>query len=104
MPPANSPWGKKAQQKKPLNTFPSLKNNDIANDSPKSPYQETQDDELIALASIYGDDFRRIETHQSAWKVCKIRSQVMHDVNLILYRNRNHHLRYLSKLLMRISR
>ncbi|KAM0315688.1 hypothetical protein ACHAO8_003740 [Botrytis cinerea] len=68
MPPANSPWGKKAQQKKPLNTFPSLKNNDIANDSPKSPYQETQDDELIALASIYGDDFRRIETHQSAWK------------------------------------
>ncbi|KAI9646734.1 eukaryotic translation initiation factor 2-alpha kinase [Ciborinia camelliae] len=68
MPPASSPWGKKVQQKKSLNTFPALKTNDTTNDSPKSPYQETQDDELIALASIYGEDFRRIETHQSAWK------------------------------------
>ncbi|KAJ8068821.1 hypothetical protein OCU04_002513 [Sclerotinia nivalis] len=68
MPPASSPWGKKAQQKKSLNTFPALKHNDVGNGSPKSPYQEIQDDELIALASIYGEDFRRIETHQSAWK------------------------------------
>lgn len=68
MPPASSPWGKKAQQKKSLSTFPALKHNDVGNDSPISPYQEIQDDELIALASIYGEDFRRIETHQSAWK------------------------------------
>ncbi|KAF7864571.1 hypothetical protein EAF04_006703 [Stromatinia cepivora] len=68
MPPASSPWGKKAQQKNSLNIFPALKHNDVGNDSPRSPYQEIQDDELIALASIYGEDFRRIETHQSAWK------------------------------------
>lgn len=66
--PPKSPWRKKAQQKKTVNTFPALETKDARNDSPKSPYQETQDDELIALASIYGEDFRHIETHQSAWK------------------------------------
>ena len=71
MPPASSPWGKKAKQQKPPNTFPALKIGEAANDSPKSPYQETQEDELIALASIYGEDFRRIESHQSAWKACQ---------------------------------
>ncbi|QSZ35434.1 hypothetical protein DSL72_008304 [Monilinia vaccinii-corymbosi] len=68
MPSGSSAWEKKALQNKQLSTFPALKNNDAANDSPKSPYQETQDDELIALASIYGEDFRLVETHQSAWK------------------------------------
>lgn len=34
-------------------------------------YQEIQEDELIALASIYGDDFLRIETNHGAWKVCE---------------------------------
>ncbi|RAL67479.1 hypothetical protein DID88_008234 [Monilinia fructigena] len=68
MPPGRSAWGKKAQEKQQLNTFPALQSNDAAIDSAKSPYQEIQDDELIALASIYGEDFRHTETHQSAWK------------------------------------
>ncbi|KAG4034370.1 hypothetical protein MFRU_003g03380 [Monilinia fructicola] len=68
MPPGSSAWGKKAEEKQQLNTFPALKSNEPTIDSAKSPYQEIQDDELIALASIYGEDFRHIKTHQSAWK------------------------------------
>ncbi|POS85437.1 hypothetical protein EPUL_003931 [Erysiphe pulchra] len=35
--------------------------------SPKSPYEEIQEDELIALAAIYGDDFKRIASSRGAW-------------------------------------
>lgn len=72
MPPGSSAWGKKAEEKQQLNTFPALKSNEPTIDSAKSPYQEIQDDELIALASIYGEDFRHIKTHQSAWKAGQI--------------------------------
>jgi translation initiation factor 2-alpha kinase 4 len=35
----------------------------------KSPYEEIQEDELIALASIYSEDFQRLDTKIGAWKV-----------------------------------
>jgi translation initiation factor 2-alpha kinase 4 len=35
----------------------------------KSKYEEIQEDELLALESIYGDDFHKIETKSTAWKV-----------------------------------
>ena len=68
MAPTN-PWGKKNTS---ASGFPGLKptqsksNNDPP---PKSQYEEIQENELIALSSIYGDDFQRIETKQGAWKV-----------------------------------
>ncbi len=64
MAPTN-PWGK---QNTSASGFPGLKSNQF-NNPPKSQYEEIQEDELIALASIYGDDFKRIETKQGAWKV-----------------------------------
>ncbi|TVY28611.1 eIF-2-alpha kinase [Lachnellula hyalina] len=61
--PPTSPWGKKPQQ---VNTsssgFPGLKPNKPDDPVTRSQYEEIQEDELIALASIYGDDFHRIET------------------------------------------
>ncbi len=73
-----NPWGKKPpQQNTPSSGFPELKPsklNDIApiNPLPKSQYEEIQDDELIALEAIYGEDFRRVETNHGAWKVCSL--------------------------------
>ena len=68
--PPTSPWGKKPQQ---VNTsssgFPGLKPNKPDDPVTRSQYEEIQEDELIALASIYGDDFHRIETKTGAWKV-----------------------------------
>lgn len=32
-------------------------------------YEELQQNELIALEAIYGDDFRRLKQTQTAWKV-----------------------------------
>ncbi len=76
MAPANSPWGKKSlqQPKAPNSAFPGLKspgNNTTVPQSPgtKSQYEEIQEDELIALASIYGEDFKQLETKHGAWKV-----------------------------------
>jgi translation initiation factor 2-alpha kinase 4 len=74
MPPTN-PWGKKPQQRNATSSeFPNLtlsKSNDAMPKSPgrKSQYEEIQEDELIALASIYGEDFRKIESNLGAWKV-----------------------------------
>lgn len=75
MAPTN-PWGKKPLQpaKAATSGYPDLqtpKNNDTLPQSPgqKSQYEEIQEDELIALAAIYGPDFQRIETKQGAWKV-----------------------------------
>jgi len=66
MAPTN-PWGKKNTS---ASGFPGLKPAP-SNDHPplKSQYEEIQDNELIALSSIYGDDFQKIETKQGAWKV-----------------------------------
>jgi translation initiation factor 2-alpha kinase 4 len=67
------PPGKKPVRKT-TDAFPVL-HTDV-NEAPKSPYEETQEDELIALASIYGEDFRRIATHHSAWKVRSMVNQM----------------------------
>jgi len=40
-----------------------------ASPGPKSQYEEIQEDELIALAAIYGEDFRQAERKQGPWKV-----------------------------------
>jgi len=68
MAPAN-PWN--TAKKKPTasseSSFPGLK--PAVSAESKSLYEEIQDDELIALASIYGEDFRRLETKSGAWKV-----------------------------------
>lgn len=77
MPPINQ-WGKKQQERNPLplgSTGP--KENLAKNVQPKSPglksqYEEIQEDELIALASIYGEDFKKIDLGQGAWKVCEV--------------------------------
>ncbi|KAF4636697.1 hypothetical protein G7Y89_g1387 [Cudoniella acicularis] len=67
--PPSSPWGKKSQPNNaPSAGFPGLKPSKQKDAVPKSQYEEIQEDELIALASIYGDDFRRIETTHTAWK------------------------------------
>jgi translation initiation factor 2-alpha kinase 4 len=79
MPPTN-PWGKKSQQLKPTSSgFPDLKPGKPVPSTPVSPapqsqYEEIQNDELFALASIYGEDFQRIESNTGAWKVCDIYS------------------------------
>ena len=69
MPPTNL-LGKTPQ---PDNTsqsgFPELKPNKPKDPAPKSQYEEIQNDELIALSSIYGDDFHQIEANHGAWKV-----------------------------------
>jgi translation initiation factor 2-alpha kinase 4 len=73
--PQTSPWGKKQPPlPKTISGFPDLKPDNAVNAAPKSPgpksqYEEIQEDELIALASIYGEDFRRIESNHGAWKV-----------------------------------
>ena len=73
--PPTSPWGKKPPQPiVPSSGFPDLKpskSSDVASNVqvPKSQYEEDQEDELIALEAIYGEDFRRIESNHGAWKV-----------------------------------
>ncbi|TVY91069.1 eIF-2-alpha kinase [Lachnellula willkommii] len=67
--PPTSPWGKKPEQDNTSSSgFPGLKPTKSNDAAIKSQYEEIQEDELIALASIYGDDFRRIETKAGAWK------------------------------------
>jgi hypothetical protein len=74
MPPTN-PWGKKPpQQPKPSSSgFPELKPNKVKDDAakplPKPQYEETQEEELLVLESIYAEDFKRVEKNQGAWKV-----------------------------------
>ena len=74
--PPNTPWGKKPPQHNTSSSgFPGLKptkSNDAVPKSPgpKSQYDEIQEDELLALAAIYGEDFHKIESNLGAWKVC----------------------------------
>lgn len=60
---------KKASQKDCLDEFPSLGNDRLKNKKKSlvSLYEEIQGDELIALAAIYGDDFKRISSSRGAW-------------------------------------
>jgi len=68
--PPTSPWGKKPQLNNSSAGFPGIISPKTKDESPpKSQYEEIQEDELIALASIYGEDFRNIEKRQTAWQV-----------------------------------
>jgi len=67
--PPTSPWGKKPQPNTSSTGFPGIKAAKSKKDIPKSQYEEIQEEELIALASIYGEDFQRVEKNQAAWKV-----------------------------------
>ncbi len=75
--PPTTPWGTKAPQRNTTSSaFPELKPSKSTEVVPKSPapksqYEEIQEDELMVLASIYGEDFRKIESNLGAWKVCK---------------------------------
>lgn len=99
MPPT---WGKKPQSNNSSTGFPGIKHAK-SKDEPaqKTQYEEIQEDELIALASIYGEDFRNIEKNQTAWKVCKFSPLIKPDL-LIISRNPNHLLKFASNLQMRI--
>jgi hypothetical protein len=63
--PPTSPWGKKKTQEPNFPGPSGVKSSKVH----KSQYEEIQEDELIALGSIYGEDFRQIEKTQVAWKV-----------------------------------
>lgn len=68
--PPTSPRGKKPEQDNTSSSgFPGLKPTKSNDPAARSQYEEIQEDELIALASIYGDDFHRIKTKTGAWKV-----------------------------------
>ena len=65
-----SPWGnanKTTESTGP--SFPGLQTGAGGGKAHKSQYEEIQQDELIALASIYGDDFKIVEAKGGAWKV-----------------------------------
>jgi eukaryotic translation initiation factor 2-alpha kinase 4 len=65
------PWNN-ARKKPSASTepnFPVLTSVATKETGQKSPYEEKQEDELIALASIYGEDFQRLDTKTGAWKV-----------------------------------
>ena len=71
MAPTN-PWGKKkAHDHNAPSPGPSGPQSPIV---AKSQYEEIQEDELIALSSIYGEDFRRVEKNHVAWKVYRTAS------------------------------
>ncbi|KAG9248230.1 anticodon binding domain of tRNAs-domain-containing protein [Calycina marina] len=64
-----SPWRKKTQPETSSTRYPGLKTGQPKKEAaPKSRYEEIQEDELIALSSIYGDDFRHVEKKQTAWQ------------------------------------
>jgi len=70
--PPTSPWGKKPNHNASPSGFPGLKTAKSKNEPPqKTNYEEIQEDELIALASIYGEDFSQIEKNSVAWQVRK---------------------------------
>jgi eukaryotic translation initiation factor 2-alpha kinase 4 len=89
-------------QKKPIasseSSFPGLK--PAASTEVKSQYEDIQDDELIALESIYGEDFRRLETKGGAWKV---RLSDFHIIieSLLCYRKQSHPSAFVSNLRMK---
>ena len=68
MPPPN-PWtGTREPNKAPSDTsFPGLKS-DMMVSGQKSMYEEIQEDELVALSSIYGEDFETLDNGGGAWK------------------------------------
>ncbi len=66
-----APKKKQAQQPSKRNgsdSFPGLKS--PGKPATKTHYQELQENELIALEAIYGDDFTQHSAAHSAWQVC----------------------------------
>jgi translation initiation factor 2-alpha kinase 4 len=66
------PWGrsKPKQTTQLTNTsFPSLKTSETDKPAPESEYKQVQEDELLVIGAIYGDDFEREDTKPGAWKV-----------------------------------
>ncbi len=55
-------------KKKEDRAFPDLK----GGKGTSLQYEELQQNELIALEAIYGDDFRRLKQAHTAWKVCPL--------------------------------
>lgn len=67
-----NPWGKpntRTATEASGSSFPGLQTVVTGEAVHKSQYEEIQQDELIALESIYGDDFQKIEAKSGAWKV-----------------------------------
>jgi translation initiation factor 2-alpha kinase 4 len=62
-----SPWTNKKKTPAPAPSFPGPA--PAGPNDAKSQYEEIQEDELLALAAIYGEDFQSIETKGGAWKV-----------------------------------
>lgn len=88
--------------KKPANT---PKKNDPSFPDPKYgkgtsiQYEELQQNELIALEAIYGDDFRRLKQTQTAWQVSAAvlgfrRVQSPSDAVPCLFRSRSRPLKF----------
>lgn len=70
--PPSTPRGKKPQLDTSASGFPGLTPTTPSTapaTTPGSQYDEIQKDELYALSSIYGEDFRKVETTGVAWKV-----------------------------------
>jgi len=100
----SSPWGKKKPQEphKATSGFPGLKPSTPISPAPNLKYEEIQDDELVALAAIYGEDFHQVEKNQVAWKVLRketIDAYLRNQADRI--RNQNPRLKYVSNPQMR---
>ncbi|EHL02003.1 putative Serine/threonine-protein kinase gcn2 [Glarea lozoyensis 74030] len=66
---SSNPWGKQPSKHNGTPSgVPGAQPEKLSTVSSTTQYQEIQEDELIALASIYGDDFVKAETTQGAWK------------------------------------
>ncbi len=73
-------WKTPAGQKKPTKpnkktedaSFPGLKPASGQPAAAQTRYQQLQEDEVMVLKSIYGDDFIEHEAAHSAWKVCML--------------------------------
>lgn len=64
----------------------------------KSQYEEIQDDELIALESIYGEDFGRLEMKGGAWKARLSNFDAIIENLFFFYRKQSLHSAFVSNL------
>ena len=82
-------------------SFPGLTSG-LSNEA-KTSYEEIQDDELLALASIYGEDFQRIEAKSGAWKVRTSFNLPNEHMSLSRSRKRSHRSLFVLSRQMRNS-